>query len=95
METWLLEGVSWNFSVRPRIHLDALQSHPWWLRCRSHFTGALHVPSPASVEVEAMPYPRGQPDPCIFEDKTDEYSAVLALGTSVFTSLSSSGAWHS
>ena len=92
MATWLLESVSWHLPVRARIHLDAFQSRSWWLRCRSHFTGALQVPSPASVEVEAMPYPQGQPDPCIFEDKTDEYSAVPTLGTSVFTPLSSSEA---
>ncbi|KAL4079466.1 hypothetical protein J3A83DRAFT_4086427 [Scleroderma citrinum] len=39
-----------------------------------------------------MLYPQSQPDPCVFEAMTEEYSAVSTLGTSVFTPLSSSEA---
>jgi len=92
MATWLLGSMSWHLPVHARIPLDLVQSRPWWFRCRSHFSGALQVPSPASIEVEAMPYPQSQPDPCVFEDMTEEYSSVSTLGTSVFVPPSASEA---
>lgn len=61
-----------------------------WRPHRSHFRDALRGPSPASVEVKTMPYPRTRPDPSVFEDMTDEYSSALGTSvTPVFTPLSS------
>ncbi|KAI5996297.1 hypothetical protein EDD15DRAFT_2517920 [Pisolithus albus] len=61
-----------------------------WRPHRSHFRDALQSPSPASIEVKTMPYPRTPPDPSVFEDLTDEYSsASTTLVTPVFTPLSS------
>lgn len=60
-----------------------------WRSHRSHFRDALQGPSPASIEVETMPYPRAQPDLSVFEDMTDEYSSMSTPATPVFTPLSS------
>ncbi|KAI6029608.1 hypothetical protein PISMIDRAFT_317081 [Pisolithus microcarpus 441] len=60
-----------------------------WRPHRSHFRDALQSPSPASIEVKTMPYPRTPPDPSVFEDLTDEYSSASTPVTPVFTPLSS------
>ncbi|KAG6336389.1 hypothetical protein ID866_2709 [Astraeus odoratus] len=89
MATWLLGSIPWHLPIRARIPLDALHSR-LWSSPRSHFSAALQAPSPASIEVESMPYPQSRPDPSVFEDMTEEYSSVSSLGPSVFTPLSSS-----
>jgi hypothetical protein len=51
---------------------------------------ALQMPSPASLEIEAMPYPTAHPDTSVFEPMSQEYAVVSTPGPHPFTPLSSS-----
>ncbi|KAG6377521.1 hypothetical protein JVT61DRAFT_15331 [Boletus reticuloceps] len=80
---------TWLTPVRARLRLDVVPSR-LWLQARSHLNIALQTPSPASVEIETMPYPTAHPDPSVFEPMSNEYTAVSTPGAHHFTPLSSS-----
>ena len=67
------------FPVRARLVPSRI-----WHQARSH----LNTPSPASLEVETMPYPTAHPDLAVFEPMSNEYSLFSTPGH--FTPLSSS-----
>ncbi|KAG8216792.1 hypothetical protein J3R82DRAFT_7039 [Butyriboletus roseoflavus] len=89
MATWLVGHTPWLLPARARLHLEFLPSR-LWLQARSHLNVALQTPSPASLEIETMPYPTGHPDASVFEPMSEEYTSVFTAGPHHFTPLSSS-----
>ena len=83
MAAWLVGQTPWLLPVRTRLVLPSRL----WPRARSHLNMALQMPSPASLEIEAMPYPTAHPDTSVFEPMSEEYASV---STYPFTPLSSS-----
>ncbi|KAG9313505.1 hypothetical protein JVU11DRAFT_5831 [Chiua virens] len=88
MATWLVGHTPWILPARARLfnRLDVLP----WLQVRSHLNLALQAPSPASLEIETMPYPTAHPDASVFESMSEEYAAVSTSAAHPFTPLSSS-----
>ncbi|KAH0835948.1 hypothetical protein J3R83DRAFT_9873 [Lanmaoa asiatica] len=89
MATWLVGHTPSLFPVRARFRLKFLPSR-LWLQARSHLNIALQTPSPASLEIETMPYPTAHPDASVFEPMSEEYASVSMPGSHQFTPLSSS-----
>lgn len=79
---------TWLVPVRARLRLDLLPSR-LWLHA-NHLNVALQSPSPASLEIETMPYPNAHPDASVFEPMSDEYTSVPASGAHSYAPLSSS-----
>ena len=88
MATCLVGHSFWLIPVRAR-RLDVLPSR-LWLHARSHLNTALQAPSPASLEIETMPYPTTHPDVAVFEPMSEEYVSVSTPNARHFTPLTSS-----
>lgn len=89
MATWLVGHTPWLLPVRARTRLELLPSR-LWLQARSHLNMALQTPSPASLEIETIPYPTEHPDISVFEPMSEEYASLSTAGPHHFTPLSSS-----
>lgn len=89
MATWLVGHSPWLSPVRVRLGLELLPSR-LWPQARSHINIALQSPSPASLEIETMPYPVEHPGASVFEPMSEEYASVSTPGSHHFTPLSSS-----
>lgn len=83
MATWLVGHTPWLLPVRHRLRLDVRLA-------RSHLNIALQTPSPASLEIETMPYPTAHPDASVFEPMSEEYASVSTPCAHPFTPLNSS-----
>ena len=88
MATWLVGHTPWLIPIRARLRLDLVPPR-LWLQARSHLSITLQAPSPASLEIETLPYPTAHPDASVFEPMSQEYASVNTPGADSFTPLSS------